>query len=347
MLRETRKAFNAYLDRQAELNGEDRETVRGGKAFTVEPSIQQKLNDKQQESSGFLQRVNISPVDEMKGEKLGLGVSGPLAGRTNTAGGTKRTTTDPSGLDALGYECKQTNSDTHIRYAKLDMWAKFPDFQTRIRNQILTRQALDRIMIGWNGTSAAATTNKGTSPLLQDVNIGWLEHIRQYDGGARYLMEGATEDVIKIGADAETTDYRNVDALVVDAVHNLLPSWARQDPGLVAILGDDLVHDKFFPMVNSNLEPTEQLAADLIISAKRVGGKTAVTVPFFPSNAILITRLVAGESNLSIYEQAGKRRRTVVDRAELDQIETYESSNDAYVVEDFDFSCLIENIEIV
>ncbi|MDZ4370110.1 MAG: phage major capsid protein, P2 family [Phenylobacterium sp.] len=340
----TREAFNRYLDRQAELNHASADVVRGGKKFTVEPSVAQVLNDKQQEDSAFLRRVNITSVTEMMGDKLGLGVSGPIASRTNTAGGTKRATVDPSTLDETGYECKQTNSDTHIRYAKLDAWAKFPDFQTRIRNQIIKRQALDRIMVGWNGVSAAATTNKGTYPLLQDVNVGWLQHIRAWNTGARHLAEGDTEDDKIIIAEAGG-DYKNLDALVVDAVHNLMPSWARNDPGLIAVLGDDLMHDKFFPMVNSDLQPTEQLAADLIISAKRVGRKTAVTVPFFPANAILVCRITEQESNLSIYEQEGKRRRTIVDRAELDQIETFESSNDAYVVEDMDYALLIENVQ--
>ena len=127
-----------------------------------------------------------------------------------------------------------------------------------------------------------------------------------------------------------------------DAIHNLLPSWARADTaGLVAILGDDLMHDTFFPLIDGNLVPSETLAADLILSAKRVGGLKAATVPFFPGNAILVTRL----DNLSIYEQRGKRRRTVVDNAKRDRVETYESSNDAYVVEDFDYACLIENVE--
>ncbi|WP_337186678.1 phage major capsid protein, P2 family [Phenylobacterium sp.] len=341
----TREAFNRYLDRQAELNNTSADIVRGGKKFTVEPSVAQTLNDKQQESSAFLQRVNVTQVTEMKGDKLGLGVAGPIASRTNTAAGTKRTTVDPSTLDEDGYECKQTNSDTHIRYAKIDAWAKFKDFQTRIRNHIVKRQALDRIMVGWNGVSAAATTNKIANPLLQDVNIGWLQHIRAWNSGARHLAEGSVEDG-KIVIDPTDGDYKNLDALVVDAVHNLLPSWARQDPELVAVLGDDLMHDKFFPLVNSNLEPTEELASDLIISAKRVGKKTAVTVPFFPPDAILIVRLTQKESNLSIYEQEGKRRRTIVDRAELDQIETYESSNDAYVVEDYDYALLIENIQL-
>lgn len=336
----TREVFNRFLDRQAELNGVQVDTVRAEKAFTITPTVQQILNDKQQESSSFLKSINIAPVDEMQGEKLGLGVSGPIASRTNTTT-TDRATVDPSTLDNDTYQLAQTNSDTHITYPKLDMWAKFPDFQTRIRNQIVQRQALDRIMIGFNGTSVAATTNKGTSPLLQDVNIGWLQKLRLFGSGSHVLAAGEKVDNKVVIAPGSAGDYKNVHALVVDAVHNLLPSWARNDPSLVAILGDDLMHDTFFPLVNADQVPTETLAADLIISAKRVGGKAAATVPFFPSTSILITRL----DNLSIYEQSGKRRRTIVDNAKRDRIETYESSNDGYVIEDMDFACLIENIQ--
>lgn len=339
MLNATRLAFNAYLNQLAALNGVSPDVVRAEKAFAVEPSIQQKLNNKQQESSAFLKAINIAPVTEMKGEKLGLGVSGPIASRTNTTT-TDRATKDPTTLDAQGYECVQTNSDTHVSYAKLDMWAKFADFQTRMRDQILKRQALDRIMIGFNGTSVAAATNIATNPLLQDVNKGWLSHIRGFDTGSHVLDEGEVE-AGKIIIAAAGGDYKNIDALVFDAAHNLLPSWAREDTELVAILGSDLLHDKFFPLVNSDLDPTETMAADLIIGAKRVGGKKSVQVPFFPSNSILITRL----DNLSIYEQDGRRRRTIVDNAKRDRIETYESSNDAYVVEDFDYACLIENVQ--
>lgn len=339
MRNETREAFNRYLDRQAELNHVSATTVRGEKAFSIEPSVQQKLNTKMQESSAFLQRINIMPVREMKGEKLGMGVSGPIASRTNT-NNADRGTKDPTTLDQTGYECVQTNSDTHVKYAKLDTWAKFPDFQTRMRDVIVQRQALDRIMIGFNGVTAAANTDLQANPLLQDVNRGWLKHLRDFDDGSHVLDEGDKEaGKIIIG---EGGDYLNVDALVVDAVHNLMPSWARGDTSLIAILGEDLMHDKFFPLVNSDLKPTEQLAADLIMSAKRIGGKAAASVPFFPPNAILVTRL----DNLSIYEQESARRRTIIDNPKRDQIETYESSNDAYVIEDFDYACLIENIQL-
>src|SRR3546814_13308500 len=43
---------------------------------------------------------------------------------------------------------------------------------------ITKQQGLDRIMIGWNGTSAAVETDRDANPMLQDVNFGWLYKIR-------------------------------------------------------------------------------------------------------------------------------------------------------------------------
>lgn len=344
----TRELLEQYLEDQAELNGVSATAAVAGKAFSISnhfaagtPSVQQRLIDKQQEDSGFLGKINLVLVDEMKGEKLGLGVSGPLASRTQTTpnGNTKRQTTDPTGVDAEGYECRKTNSDTHLGYGKLDMWAKFPDFQTRISNHIRQRQALDRIMIGFNGTSAAVNTDKVANPLLQDVNIGWLQKYRINRPDA-VLTGGGTAGRVIVKASGGG-DYRNIHALVMDAVHNLMPSWARNDPGLVAILGDDLQHDIFFPLIDAQNVPTEMIAADLILGAKRVGGKQPASAPFMLPKSLFITKL----SNLSIYEQDGKRRRAVRDDPDFDCVRTFESTNDDYVVEDYDFGCLVENIE--
>jgi hypothetical protein len=63
-------------------------------------------------------------------------------------------------------------------------------------------------------------------------------------------------------------------------------------------------------------------------------------VPYFPANAFLITTL----NNLSIYYQDGKVRRLIKDQPELDQVTDFQSSNEAYVVEDYSFSALVENI---
>lgn len=51
--------------------------------------------------------------------------------------------------------------------------------------------------------------------------------------------------------------------------------------------------------------------------------------------------------NLSIYYQDGKRRRLLKDEPEYDRVTDYNSSNEAYVIEDLDYACLVENIKSV
>lgn len=335
MRNETRLVYNALLSQIGRLNG----VAEVAKQFNVAPSVQQRLESKMQESSDFLGKINMTPVVEAQGAKLGLGVSGPVASRTNTDS-ADRQTRDVSTLDSKGYQCVQTNFDTHLKYQKLDAWAKFPDFQTRVAMAILRRQALDRIMIGFNGTSIAATTDLAANPLLQDVNKGWLQHLRE-DAPENVMHEGANPGVVKIGA-AAGTDYKNLDAAVYDAI-GLLAPWYQHDPDLVVILGRELLADKYFPMVNVNQAPSETLAADIVISQKRVGGLPAATVPYFPANAMLVTTF----DNLSLYWQEGARRRRVEENPKRDRVENYESSNDAYVVEDNDRAALVENIELV
>jgi hypothetical protein len=57
--------------------------------------------------------------------------------------------------------------------------------------------------------------------------------------------------------------------------------------------------------------------------------------------------LITIPANLSIYYQTGGRRRTIIDNPKKDRIENFESSNDAYVVEDFGAACLLDNVSFV
>ncbi|KVX12177.1 capsid protein [Burkholderia ubonensis] len=334
MKKETRLAFSKYAAQIAKLN----DTADVSLKFAVEPSVQQTLETKIQESSAFLKNINVLPVTELEGEKLGLSVSGPIASRTDTTKAARQPV-DPTALDSSRYRCEKTDYDTAIPYRKLDAWAKFPDFQQRIRDVIINQNALDRIMTGWNGVKAAATTDKAANPLLQDVNIGWLQQYRER-AAQRVLHEGKSAGKVLVG---KAGDYENIDALVMDVVSSMIDPWFQEDTGLVVICGRELLHDKYFPIVNANQAPTERLAADLIVSQKRIGNLPAVRVPFFPKRSLMVTKL----SNLSIYYQEGARRRTLKEVPERDRIENYESSNDAYVVEDFGCGCVAENIELV
>ncbi len=343
MRKQTRFKFNAFLSRVAELNGVD--TGDLDKKFSVEPSVTQTIMTRVQDSSSFLTRINILPVPEMKGEKIGLDVSGSIASTTDTAGGDERETADFATLDAEGYFCQQVNYDFHIRYNTLDLWARYQDFQTRLRDAIVKRQALDRIMIGFNGTHRAKTSNRIKFPLLQDIAPGWLQKYRE-NAPSRVMDNivgedgSVVSDKIRVGTGG---DYANLDALVMDATNNLIAPWYQEDPELVVICGRQLLADKYFPLVNQEQQNSEAMAADLIISQKRIGNLPAVRVPYFPADALLITRM----DNLSIYWQEDTQRRHMVENSKRDRIENYESINEDYVVEDYACGALVENITLL
>ena len=336
MRNDTRELFDAFTSRIAELNG----VSDAMKMFTVDPTVQQTLENRIQESSEFLGRVNVIGVPELKGALLGLGINSTVAGRTDTSGAGRRTPRSPTGMDGREFELKQTDFDTFVTYGQLDLWAKFPDFQTRITNMVTARCALDRIMIGFNGTSAAATTDRAANPLLQDVNIGWLQQQR-VQNPTRVFDEGAkVAGKILVGPGG---DYKTLDALVYDSIHSFLPTWTRGRTDLVAICGDGLLHDKYMPLIADDKDPTEQLARDVIMSTKRLGGKQAAEVPFVPEDAIFVTTF----DNLSIYFQDGKRRRHIREEPDANRIADYQSSNEGYVIEDLESALLIEKIEII
>ena len=344
MHKATRALFNAYVSQIALLNG-----IAAADAttkFSVDPAIEQKLEARMRESSEFLQRINIVPVIQQEGETVGIDTTRPIAGRTNTAAGNRRNPSDPTDSEQTNrYHCRQTNFDHALRYAKLDAWRHKPNFQELIRDAILRQQARDRIMIGFNGNSVAVATDLATNPKLQDVNEGWLHKLRTR-APERVLDDGALSgagDAIYVGEGAigVEVDYVNLDALAYDAV-NLLDEWHRDDTDLVVIVGRDLVDDKYFPIINKAANTaTEIEARDRILqSAKQIGGLPAVRVPFFPANAMMITRL----DNLSIYVQEETRRRMLKDEPEYDRVANYESVNEDYVIEEYGLAALVENI---
>ena len=362
MNNKTRALFTAYVSQIALLNSVPDATVR----FAVDPAIEQKLEERMKESAEFLQRINMVPVTQQVGQTLGLEASRTIAGRTNTAAGNRRSPTDPTdNSERNTYHCRQTNFDWARSYQAMDAWRHRPDFETKLRDAILKQQGRDRIMIGWHGVEAAVETNRAANPMLQDVNEGWLHKIRTRapemvldDGSLSVHSDGTdNEDLqaiyVKPGVELyddstdnavdAKADYSSLDALVLDA-KRLLPEWHRGDTDLVVIVGHDLVDDKYFNIAQqTGATATEVEATDRILrSDKQIGGLPAVRVPFFPADAILITRL----DNLSIYWQEETRRRQLKDESEYDRIANYESVNEDYVVEVYDLAVLVENIVI-
>lgn len=334
----TRELFNGYLEHQASLNGIPVAHLSG--EFTVAPTPAQNLETAIQESSDFLKKINILGVYEPEGEAILLGVNGTIAGRTNTAGNNRRHPPSREALSKNIYACKKTDFDSGFPYALVDQWAKFPDFQTRLGNAIAHRQGLDRIMIGFHGTSVAVATNRATYPLLQDVNVGWLHKMRT-DNAERVISE-VVEDSGKVTI-GKGGDYANLDSLVFDAVQ-LLDPWHRAHPELVVVVSRSLMHARYMDALGKASDSNvEDESAHRIITRTRLGGLPIVDAPFFPDGTVLITTL----SNLSIYFQNGTRRRHVKDEPEYNRIADYQSSNEAYVIEDYGLAALVENITAV
>ncbi|VFR39584.1 Phage major capsid protein [plant metagenome] len=334
MRNNTRKAFDQYRARVAQLNNVSDTAA----SFSVEPAIQQTMEQKIQESSAFLTAINMPLVVDQMGQKIGIGVSGPSASRTDTSTNSRKPR-DLGTEDPNGYVCTKTDFDTFLKYAKLDAWARHKNFQNMVRDAVLRRQALDRIMVGWNGTHAALQSNLEQYPLLQDINKGWLQKMRER-AESRVIREGAAAgSKVRIGKGG---DYANIDAAVFDLVTALEP-WFQDDTDLVAIVGRGLLHDKYFPLINDNDAPTEKLASDLIMSQKRLGGVRAIAVPSFPAGTVFLTRL----DNLSIYVQEGSRRRHIKEAPERDRVEFFESSNEDYAIEDYGCGALLENIQLL
>jgi len=315
------------------------ETVR--EEFNVTPTHAQTLNEKITLSSAFLQRINVIPVSEIKGEKVMLGVNGSVTGRTDTSN-TDRVARNVLGLDGNGYELFETHSDVGLKYATIDAWAKFKDFAQRYAAAVQKQIGLDRIMIGWNGTSVAATTDRVANPLLQDVNKGWMQIARE-QAPQQVLTQGTvTAGKIKLGA---TGDYKNLDALVYD-VSLMIDEEFRDGGDLIAIVGRDLLaNDKGKLYAAQGGTPTEKERLEMAQVVSTYGGLPTFTCPHFPSKGVVVTSW----DNLSIYFQDSSWRRQIVENPKRSQVEDYNGRNEGYVIEQLGKFAAIEagNVEFV
>lgn len=313
----TRQKYTALHSGLAQSYGVQNVTEQ----FTIEPSVEQHLQDKIVEQSTFLPKINVISVEQMKGQNILGSASGRVSGRTDTSGDKERTPRNLLGMDVNEYELFQTNSDVYMKYALLDAWAKFHDFNERYTRYVQEAVANDRELIGWHGITAAVDTDIVANPLLQDVNKGWLQYMRE-KRVANLLVEGGAAGAIKIGAGG---DFTSIDHIVSDLKQGI-PKYLRKD--LVVLIGDELVGTETTGLYKTiSDDPVKKLAATDSLSL--FGGLPWDTPSNFPGRGLVITPY----KNLSIYVQSGTWRRNLKDKPEKDRVEDYNSRNEGYVVE--------------
>ncbi len=333
--------LHGYFEQVAELNNLPEGTdafATVARNFTVEPSVQQVLIDKQTEATSLLSEVNVELVDELKGEKLHLGLDGKIVSSRTDVAAAPRAPKSLWALDDDKYECRDTHFDTYLTYAQLDKWAKLDDFEARIAAHLVEAQRADRIKIGFNGTAHVPNTDRDTNPLGEDVNVGWLERLR-LNAPENVIKNGKVVNEVSFGADA-TTDFKTLDGLVITMVQELIDSWHHNRNDLVVLVSRELLDDKYHDYYNKIQAPSEQLATQTIDLTRRLGRYQAKIVPWFPAGTVAATFM----KNLSIYEQAGSRRRKLDDNAARSRFDNFESFNEDYVIEDFGAMAMVENI---
>lgn len=319
----SKRAAAEYLQLQDDL-AEAYSIDDATRTFAVEPTHAQELNEQITERVDFLGRINVIGVTEIKGEKVLLGLSGPATSRTDTDQNDR----EPRHLLDLQnnvYELFHTETDVALKFATIDAWSKFPEFARKYLEAVQKRIALDRILIGWNGTHVAKQTSITNYPLLQDVNKGWLQIAREQIP-EQVLKSTDPEVKIKIGKGG---DYENLDAAVHDVKQMIDPVF-RDEGDLIAIIGSDLLaHDKGKLYAAQGQTPTEKERIEDAQVIATYGGLPAFLIPFFPAKGILVTSW----ANLSIYFQDTSWRRHLLENPKRSRVEDYNGRNEGYVIE--------------
>lgn len=330
-------AIAAMISEVAAAQGISKEQVSNG--YTIAPTAVQTMYDEIAQNTELLQKINLRPKTEKVGEVIGLS-SGLIGSNTDTTGAGKERKPKPiHNLSGRKYSLEKTNFDAALRYDEIDQWAHLTDFPKHINKKIAESIALSLVTIGMNGTSRADDSDASANTMLQDVAKGWLQKMRE-ENKARCIGTAGTS-VTSVPHGPGATNYKNLDAVVTDAL-NIMDERFADRSDFVVLTSRRTVGDKYLRIVNKSGDTATEIEAGGRLNKERtLGGLPVMYVPNMPQNTLLITPL----SNLSIYYQISGERRLIVDNPRKDQLESLQSKNIDFIVEEYGAAVLIENLK--
>lgn len=330
-------AIAAMISEVAAAQGISKEQVSNG--YTIAPTAVQIMYDEIAQNTELLQKINLRPKTEKVGEVIGLS-SGLIGSNTDTTGAGKERKPKPiHNLSGRKYSLEKTNFDAALRYDEIDQWAHLTDFPKHINKKIAESIALSLVTIGMNGTSRADDSDASANTMLQDVAKGWLQKMRE-ENKARCIGTAGTS-VTSVPHGPGATNYKNLDAVVTDAL-NIMDERFADRSDFVVLTSRRTVGDKYLRIVNKSGDIATEIEAGGRLNKERtLGGLPVMYVPNMPQNTLLITPL----SNLSIYYQISGERRLIVDNPRKDQLESLQSKNIDFIVEEYGAAVLIENLK--
>ncbi|EGQ9177729.1 phage major capsid protein, P2 family [Vibrio alginolyticus] len=283
--------------------------------FNVSPQLETKLRAAISESAEFLKMITVTTVDQIEGQVVDVGVSGLYTGRK--AGGRFQ---KQIGVGGHKFKLAETDSCAAITWAMLCQWANqggrdlFMKLVSQFSNQMY---ALDIMRIGWNGVSAAATTDPEANPLGQDVNEGWYHFVKNRK--ADQIVE------VDVYFDANG-DYKTLDAMASDIINNQIHPMYRNDPRLTVFVGSGLIAAAQYKLYDAADKPSEQIAAQKV--DKTIAGRPAYVPPFMPDNAMVVTI----PANLQVLTQHGTAQRKAKHEEDRKQYENSYWRMEGYAV---------------
>lgn len=313
------------------------------KTFTVEnPAAEERLYAKVQESSDFLQVINFAMVDQLKSEKLGMDITGPISRRGPKRGPRKKD--DPVTVDSRKYELNSIQRDVELPWARADSWGgKFKEFYALWRSLVVRQRAHDLLMTGWQGQFVSPETDPEMYPELQDNSIGWLgQVIKHAPEKVLGLNPDGSIDEIRVGPGAGVDGFENMDELVT-FMNTLIDKTYRGRRDIKAIVGDDLVSDSRQKMYAAHVEPSEKPMIDLYIDGNQFGRRDIIGSSHFPAFGLFLTPL----KNLSHYVQRGTTRQKVKDDDESFALFDYFYAYEDFPVEIFEAVSMVHPDSIV
>ena len=330
-------AIAAMISEVAAAQGISKEQVSNG--YTISPTAVQTMYDEIAQNTELLQKINLRPKTEKVGEVIGLS-SGLIGSNTDTTGAGKERKPKPiHNLSGRKYSLEKTNFDAALRYDEIDQWAHLTDFPKHVNKKIAESIALSLVTIGMNGTSRADDSDASANTMLQDVAKGWLQKMREENKARCIGTAGTSVTSVPYGPGA--TNYKNLDAVVTDAL-NIMDERFADRSDFVVLASRRTVGDKYLRIVNKSGDTATEIEAGGRLNKERtLGGLPVMYVPNMPQNTLLITPV----SNLSIYYQISGERRLIVDNPRKDQLESLQSKNIDFIVEEYGAAVLIENLK--
>lgn len=292
-------------------------TINPNRFFKLTDPQEISLRDALLESADFLNSITMADVDHLTGQVVSVGNPGLFTGRKEEGRFLRKTN-----VDGNDYKLVKTDSGAGLPWDLLSVWANAGgenEFFQRMQTFMLRSFALDMIRIGWHGKKAEPNTDYEVNPNGEDVNKGWHQIAKEWDGGKQVLTDAITLD--------DNGDYRSLDAMASDLINSCIPVEFRNDPRLVVMVGADLVSAEQYRLYQRADKPTEKIAAQMLGST--IAGRPAMIPPFMPGKRMVVTI----PSNLHIYTQRGTRMRKVEFVEDRTMFENKYLRNEGYALE--------------